>query len=293
MKRIFQILRITAKLLLVVLPLVFVSGFLTAKPYLLESSNFQLYRTFHTLVVPLVFLPLLYIHSLSGIRLMIQRNNRWNKKWVRWTVGVTWTVILLSLSLLFLVSPPPPEVVELDEALSAPMEDEEPDSEEVADGGAEGTAPVVGDGDDGADANLEEAGSRASDSSPPLDSSIDGDAPSAEKRVETSPPPRRSIKRPKRAVKRTVPPELSPAEPPDAVVSAPTAPPPEKAAPRLSGSTLVRERCAACHGLKTVFDKQLTAGEWRAVISRMRGMGANLSNDEQAAVIRYLVNRAR
>ena len=91
MKRTLPVLRVTAKLLLLALPVVVITGFLTAKPYLLDSESYTTYRTLHTLVVPLIFLPLLYVHSLLGIRMMIRRSKSWNRSWVHWAAGTTWT----------------------------------------------------------------------------------------------------------------------------------------------------------------------------------------------------------
>jgi cytochrome c5 len=55
-----------------------------------------------------------------------------------------------------------------------------------------------------------------------------------------------------------------------------------------SQDQLLRERCTACHGLAQVEKAQKTREEWDLTVSRMVGKGAQLSEDEQAALVEYL-----
>jgi hypothetical protein len=55
-----------------------------------------------------------------------------------------------------------------------------------------------------------------------------------------------------------------------------------------SQDQLLRERCTACHGLAQVEKAQKTREEWDLTVSRMVGKGAQLNEDEQAALVEYL-----
>ena len=56
----------------------------------------------------------------------------------------------------------------------------------------------------------------------------------------------------------------------------------------LDGKALTEERCTKCHDLKRVESAQKTRDEWQANVERMVGLGAELDEDEQQAVIDYL-----
>ena len=58
---------------------------------------------------------------------------------------------------------------------------------------------------------------------------------------------------------------------------------------RSTGEKLVQERCAVCHSLDRVELVQKSRQGWERTVSRMVGKGADLNEDEQAAVIEYLV----
>jgi len=58
-----------------------------------------------------------------------------------------------------------------------------------------------------------------------------------------------------------------------------------------SGSSqeqLLQDRCTSCHSLAQVEGAQKTREEWDTTVSRMVGKGAQLSEDEQAALVEYL-----
>jgi cytochrome c5 len=59
----------------------------------------------------------------------------------------------------------------------------------------------------------------------------------------------------------------------------------------LDGETLVGERCIVCHDLQRVDDASYDDVGWEATVDRMIGKGAELTEEEQAAVIEYLSNR--
>jgi cytochrome c5 len=61
-----------------------------------------------------------------------------------------------------------------------------------------------------------------------------------------------------------------------------------QAPPALDGQTLLEERCTRCHDLSRVEQARKTADEWRTTVERMVGKGANLTPQEQEALIQYL-----
>jgi cytochrome c5 len=56
----------------------------------------------------------------------------------------------------------------------------------------------------------------------------------------------------------------------------------------VDAKALFEERCSACHSFKKATSTTRTADEWKGVVGRMVGKGANLSDTEQTAVIDYL-----
>jgi hypothetical protein len=62
----------------------------------------------------------------------------------------------------------------------------------------------------------------------------------------------------------------------------------EQAPAALDGKALTEERCTKCHDLKRVESAKKTREEWQANVERMVGLGAELDEAEQQAVIDYL-----
>jgi cbb3-type cytochrome oxidase cytochrome c subunit len=63
----------------------------------------------------------------------------------------------------------------------------------------------------------------------------------------------------------------------------------EKATPAaIEGRALLEERCTRCHDLARVEGARKTEEEWKATVERMVGKGAQLSQAEQEAVVKYL-----
>ncbi len=50
----------------------------------------------------------------------------------------------------------------------------------------------------------------------------------------------------------------------------------------------VIDMCSNCHGLARSVQKRHTEAEWRAIVTDMREKGAPGSDDDAAAVVRYL-----
>lgn len=58
--------------------------------------------------------------------------------------------------------------------------------------------------------------------------------------------------------------------------------------PTLSPAGLLERRCSGCHGLDRIVSARKTEAEWQRTVERMRGKGAHLSEEESAALVRYL-----
>jgi cytochrome c5 len=74
---------------------------------------------------------------------------------------------------------------------------------------------------------------------------------------------------------------------------APTTAAEQKVAPaaELDGKALLENRCTQCHSMGRIESKKLSADEWKGIVSRMVGKGANLNDAEQQAVIDYLAKK--
>lgn len=263
-------LRWTARLLLIATPLVILSGFLTAKPFLLEAIGYGTARTVHTAVAPLVFVPLLLVHSTAGILYLIGRNKRLNKRWFRLGAAGGWAALLVALTALYFIGPPAPAAATgADEP--APAGDAGPEP---------ARAPEAGPGDAGpgpeatTDADRPSTGDAAADAGPPV--------PAVRLPEKLPRPAKTDAGRAKAAAPETdAGRRLSPS-PEKAPAEAPAAP---------SGARLVAERCVQCHPIGVVYATKRTPAEWRAVVADMIRRGARLDDTEREAVIRHLVAR--
>jgi cytochrome c5 len=75
---------------------------------------------------------------------------------------------------------------------------------------------------------------------------------------------------------------------PSAPIATPEEPPASGAPPTLGGAELLEQRCTPCHGLDLVERANKTAEEWETTVERMRGMGAELTDEEVQILIEYL-----
>lgn len=57
----------------------------------------------------------------------------------------------------------------------------------------------------------------------------------------------------------------------------------------LNETALLQERCSVCHSLDRVQQARKTAEQWEQTVTRMIGKGAQLSDEERAALLAYLV----
>ena len=96
MKDIYKIIRVSAWLLVLLTLLALISGFTPAKNFLFPSFlqfNYGLHIKFSIFG----FLPLFYIHSLSGLILLITRHKNFNRQIYKIIIGIFWTLICLYL----------------------------------------------------------------------------------------------------------------------------------------------------------------------------------------------------
>jgi len=68
----------------------------------------------------------------------------------------------------------------------------------------------------------------------------------------------------------------------------PPAPPAEETAGDLGGEELLEARCTRCHSLDRVKTASKTQAEWEATVERMRGKGAELTDEEADILSEYL-----
>ena len=58
---------------------------------------------------------------------------------------------------------------------------------------------------------------------------------------------------------------------------------------QLDGATLVQQRCTTCHSITRIQRAHKDEAGWTSTVDRMIGYGAQLNDQEKAAVIAYLV----
>ncbi len=56
----------------------------------------------------------------------------------------------------------------------------------------------------------------------------------------------------------------------------------------LDGAALVQERCTVCHPISRVESARFSAADWKTVVDTMIARGAQLSPQEEIAVVSYL-----
>jgi hypothetical protein len=100
-----KVLRVTAWILIAAAFVALLSGFLMIKFFLTPSVGYDVYRNIHTLLVPLFFVPILYLHSLSGAMSVLYRKNYGQNKIVKAVVIILWTAAFASFAFLYVVQP--------------------------------------------------------------------------------------------------------------------------------------------------------------------------------------------
>jgi len=98
---IYKILRITAWLLVVATLFILFSGFLTTKFFLAPWLGYSASYYIHTIIAPLVFVPLFYFHSLAGLIILISRDQLLNKRIIKIIAVILWTGVFASFIYLY------------------------------------------------------------------------------------------------------------------------------------------------------------------------------------------------
>jgi len=87
----------------------------------------------------------------------------------------------------------------------------------------------------------------------------------------------------------TPPPAPTPTEVPPTAAPTPTAAPAATEAPtKPDGKSLVESRCSTCHPVSLVETAKKTEAGWQETVERMVASGAQLNQEQQELVIKYL-----
>jgi mono/diheme cytochrome c family protein len=68
----------------------------------------------------------------------------------------------------------------------------------------------------------------------------------------------------------------------------PQQPATQSSASASDGKSLFETRCSACHNIRRATSQKRSADEWKSIVQDMISRGAQLNNDEQALVVKYL-----
>ncbi|MDD5110738.1 MAG: cytochrome b5-like heme/steroid binding domain-containing protein [Patescibacteria group bacterium] len=112
MRLVLKILRFTAWLLVLATVAELFTGFSMIKNLLIPWLGYPSAQYFHSVVLPLVFIPLFYFHSLSGLLILFTRHKLLNRKPLKIGVGVLWTAMLLAFGYLYFAPNPLPPAVQ-------------------------------------------------------------------------------------------------------------------------------------------------------------------------------------
>ena len=86
--------------------LTLLSGFTTTKYFVIPGLGYSLSYFIHTIIFPLVFLPLFFLHSLAGTLIMMGRHPKINRRPLRVGVVLLWFAILGIFVFLYAVQNP-------------------------------------------------------------------------------------------------------------------------------------------------------------------------------------------
>jgi len=106
MPKLYKILRVTAWILTLLIPVAIFSGFFMARNFLVPWVDYATSAKIHGFLILLALLPALYLHSLAGILISIQRHPALNKKYLKMLIAIVWTA-MLALMVFFLFAQPP------------------------------------------------------------------------------------------------------------------------------------------------------------------------------------------
>lgn len=93
-RMLYKAIRWTAIPLIIAGFLTLFSGFTTTKYFVVPGLGYSLSYFIHTIIFPLVFLPLFFVHSLAGTLIMMGRHPKINKKPLRAGAVILWFAML-------------------------------------------------------------------------------------------------------------------------------------------------------------------------------------------------------
>ena len=96
----YKILRFTALLLLIAGVFTILTGFFTAKPSLSPLAPASVYY-YHTVIAPLIFIPLFYLHALCGLMILSIRRPWLNNLPSRVIIFLLWTGVFATFIYLY------------------------------------------------------------------------------------------------------------------------------------------------------------------------------------------------
>ncbi|MFA6410006.1 MAG: cytochrome b5-like heme/steroid binding domain-containing protein [Candidatus Buchananbacteria bacterium] len=102
MKLVYKIIRTTAWLLVLASVVSLFSGLVMVKSSLFPWFNYQLASRLHSIFSIYIFAPLFYLHSLSGLLLLLARHPKFNKKSIKTIAGIIWTLFLILIIAVYL-----------------------------------------------------------------------------------------------------------------------------------------------------------------------------------------------
>jgi cytochrome b involved in lipid metabolism len=106
MALVFKVLRASAWLLVLATLLTLLSGFSTTKYFLFPWLGYNFSYYVHTVIVPLVFAPLFYLHSLLGLFSLMMRHKFLNHRYLKIIFGIIWTSFFVAFGWFYLAKNP-------------------------------------------------------------------------------------------------------------------------------------------------------------------------------------------
>jgi len=100
-----KLLRSSSLLLYLLILLVLLSGLFTTKNYLIAGViSYNTLYWFHTFLLPLILIPVLYVHTLAGLIIGFKRRNI--KKVVLFVTSILWTIIFVAIFIAIILPRP-------------------------------------------------------------------------------------------------------------------------------------------------------------------------------------------
>jgi len=104
----YRIIRLTALILVLATFFTLLSGFLLVKFNLIPWLEYGSYKFVHTVIMPLIFVPVFYLHSFSGIMILINGTRLARKHLWMIAAGTLWSIVFVGFGFLYIVKNPLP-----------------------------------------------------------------------------------------------------------------------------------------------------------------------------------------